>query len=137
MRKFNDDNKKVKDYDRLQCSDADSLCLAVSEDVSDVNCYCPNGKVIIDDDHGNGGDGNGDIAVTTAINIKGGGGRWERLVYYCGENNLCTPSPREHPSRGVRPSWPVCGEVEALPHPHTPARRDLSPPGRCAGWWKL
>ena len=41
------------------------------------------------------------IAVTTAINIKGGGGRWERLVYYCGENNLCTPSPREHPSRGV------------------------------------
>ena len=35
----------------LQCSDADSLCLAVSEDVSDVNCYCPNGKVIINDDH--------------------------------------------------------------------------------------
>ena len=35
------------------------------------------------------------IAVTTAINIKGGGGRWERLVYYCGEKNLCTPSPRE------------------------------------------
>ena len=40
----------------LQCSDADSLCLAVSEDVSDVNCYCPNGKVIIDDDDGDGED---------------------------------------------------------------------------------
>ena len=47
----------------LQCSDADSLCLAVSEDVSDVNCYCPNGKVIIDDDDGDdddGGDGDDD-----------------------------------------------------------------------------
>ena len=71
------------------------------------------------------------IAVTTAINIKGGGGRWERLVYYCGENNLCTPSPREHPSRGVQPSWPVCGDGEALPHPHTPARRAQIPRGRC------
>ena len=51
----------------LQCSDADSLCLAVSEDVSDVNCYCPNGKVIIDDDHGIGGDDDGEIS--SLINI--------------------------------------------------------------------
>ena len=47
---------------------------------------------------GEGGRALRGIAVTTAINIKGEGGRWERLVYYCGENNLCTPSPRDHPS---------------------------------------
>ena len=47
-------NKKV--FDLFQCSDDDSQCLAVSEDALDVNCYCPNGKVIIDDDRRNDGD---------------------------------------------------------------------------------
>ena len=37
------------------------------------------------------------IAVTTAINIGGKGGG-KKLVYYCGEIDLCLPSPRDHPS---------------------------------------
>ena len=38
--------------------------------------------------------------------------------------DLFTPSPRDHPSGGVEPYWPVCGVGEALPHLHTPASRD-------------
>ena len=64
------------------------------------------------------------IAVTTAINIEGEGGEGERLVYYCGEIDLCPPSPRDHPSGGVIPYWPVGGGGEALPHPDPPASRD-------------
>ena len=64
------------------------------------------------------------IAVTTAINIEGEGREGERLVYYCTEIDLCTPSPRDHPSGGVIPYWPVGGGGEALPHPDPPASRD-------------
>ena len=65
-----------------------------------------------------------DFAVTTAINIEGEGGERERLVYYCGEIGLCTPSPRDQPSGGVIPYWPVGGGGEALPPLLPPASRD-------------
>jgi len=43
---FIPDISTSKNHTQCKCSDADSLCLAVSEDVSDVNCYCPNGKLV-------------------------------------------------------------------------------------------
>ena len=35
-----------KNQSQCKCHDADSLCLALSEDVADVNCYCSSGHLV-------------------------------------------------------------------------------------------
>ena len=50
---------------------------------------------------------------------KGGRGRGEKLVYYCGEIGVCTPSPREG---GVIPTglctgWGKLWVGKSIPHP--------------------
>ena len=35
-----------KNQSQCKCHDSDSLCLALSEDVADVNCYCSSGHLV-------------------------------------------------------------------------------------------